>query len=324
MAEPATKSIAFLWPESDFRATGIAVPDGYALRFGAANDRALLEANCAGADYIIAASGFGQIDKPVLDSAPALRLVAFTGAGFDNIDHAECRRRGIPVTHCPGLNAPSVAQLIVQLAFRLRRPLPLLAAGGPEAWAEGRAANIGGQELEGRVGIVGYGAIGKATARLFAGLGLEVVRAAHRGQDDDAVPALDIKELFATADIIAVSLPLNPATTGLIDRTLIDAVKADAILINAGRGGIVDEQAVVDALADGRLAGAGFDVFATEPLPADHPFLSLPEPARARLILTPHIGGQTRQSKTRNFGVALDNVRRVADGAAPLYPVPTG
>ncbi len=314
-----TRKVAFLWPEADFRATGLAPPPGYELYFGQAAVRAEAEAACAGAAFIITASGFGRVDTALLDLAPTTRLVQLTGAGFDNVDRAACAARGIPVAYLPGLNAPSVAQLIVQLAFRLRRPLPVLSTGGAAAWAAGRRANVAGQELEGQVGVVGFGNIGRDTARLFRGLGLEVVRAAHRDQQDDVVAAMDLDRLCETSDIVAVCLPLTAKTKGLIDARHIGLMKKDAILINAGRGGIVDEQAVADALSAGQLAGAGFDVFADEPLSAYHPFLSLSDAARGRVILTPHIGGQTRQSKTRNFRISLENVERVANGDPPLY-----
>ena len=116
--------IAFVWAEQEFRSTGLAVPDGFSIRFGRANVRAEAEAAVEGADYIVTGSGFGVVDKPLLDLAPSARLVQLTGAGYDNVDHAECARRGIPVCHIPGLNAPSVAQLVVQLAFRLFQPGP--------------------------------------------------------------------------------------------------------------------------------------------------------------------------------------------------------
>ncbi len=314
--------IAFLWPEEEFRATGLARPVGYEMRFGHSGDRAAAEAACAGADYIVYASGFGRVDRALLDLAPAARLVQLTGAGKDNVDRAECARRGIPVANMPGLNAPSVAQFVVQLAFRLARPLPVLTEGGAEAWAAARRANRDGGELGGRVGVIGYGNIGGQVARLFAGLGLEVARAAHAGQHDPGVPALALDELLATSDIIVVTLPATPGTQGLIDARRVGLIKPGAILINTGRGGIVDEAAVAGALRDGRLAGIGFDVFATEPVPAGHPFFALPDAIRARAVLTPHIAGQTLQSKTRNFQIALDNVARVARGEAPLHQIP--
>lgn len=320
MPEPL---IAFLWPEADFRATGLAVPDGFAIRFGRATVRAEVEAGADGADYILIGSGFGRVDKALLDLAPDVRLVQLTGAGYDNVDHAECARRGIPVCHVPGLNAPSVAQLAVQLAFRLTRPLTMLETGGEAEWLAARKAHADmAQELSGRVGVVGYGHIGKQIARMFRGLGLDVVRAAHRDQQDPAVPAVPIDELLANCDIVAVALPGRSDTRHVLDRRRVGLLKPGAMLIHVGRGGVVDDGAVADALESGRLGAAGFDVFESEPLPPDHPFLRLSGPARKRLLVTPHVGGQTFQSKRRNFEVALGNVVRVSRGEEPINRAP--
>lgn len=316
------KRIAFLWPEADFLATGLAVPAGFSIRFGRAAVREEAEAASVGADYIVTGSGFGRIDAALLDLAPAARLVQLTGAGYDNVDHDQCAARAIPVCYCPGLNAPSVAQTVVQLAFRLRRPLTMLEHAGPEEWFAARAASVMGNELSGRVSIVGYGNIGRLVAALFRGLGLEAVRAAHPGQDDPEVPALPLAEVLSSADIVAVALPARADTRGLIGVAEVAMMKPGAVLIHVGRGGVVDDVAVAAALASGSLAGAALDVFASEPLAADHPLLALAPEARARLLLTPHIAGQTRQSKARNFKVALDNVLRVAAGEAPIYPTP--
>ena len=172
------QTIAFLWPEADFRASGVTMPDGFAMRFGRGAIRAEAIATCAGADYICIGSGFGAADKELLDLAPSLRLVQLTGAGYNNVDHPECARRAIPVCYCPGLNAPSVAQTVVQLALRLIRPLPLLQTGGEAEWLAARKAHAAtAHEVGGRVGIVGYGHIGKHVAKLFQGLGLEVAAA---------------------------------------------------------------------------------------------------------------------------------------------------
>ena len=317
------QTIAFLWPEADFRSSGVAVPDGFAMRFGRGAIRAEAIATSRGADYICIGSGFGAADKALLDLAPTLRLVQLTGAGYNNVDHPECARRGIPACYCPGLNAPSVAQTVVQLALRLIRPLPLLQTGGEAEWLAARKAHAAtAHELGGRVGVVGYGHIGKHVAKLFQGLGLEVVRSERAGQDDAAVPALPLDELLATSDIISVSLPANDDTSGLIDARRIALIKPGAILIHIGRGEVVDDAAVAAALEDGRLGGAAFDVFEAEPLDETHPFMSLSETARARLLMTPHIGGQTQESKSRNFQVAIDNVVRVSRGEEPNYRAP--
>jgi len=314
--------IAFFWPEEDFRATGVEAPAGFEMRFARSGDRAAMEAAADGADYIVAASGFGMVDRAILDRAPAVKLVQLTGAGYDNVERALCRERGVQVCYAAGLNAPSVAQLAVLLALMLRRRLVPLAEGGREAWFAARRANLPGRELAGRVGIVGFGKIGRRAARMFAGFDVEVARAERPGQTDGAVPALPLDELLATSDVVVVTLPMRPDTRGLIDARRVALMKPDAVLVDVARGGIVDEAAVADALAADRLGGAALDVFAEEPIPASHPFLELPETARERLILTPHLAGQTVDSKARAFRLALDNILRVAKGETPVNPVP--
>ncbi|MDP6516483.1 MAG: NAD(P)-dependent oxidoreductase [Alphaproteobacteria bacterium] len=314
--------IAFLWPEADFRAAGVPAPDGAAMRFAFAGDRAAVEAACEGAACIVIPSGAGRIDGALLALAPALRLVQLTGSGFDNIDRVACHERGVPVAHVPAVNAPAVAQLVVQLALRLKRPLTFLGAGGEAEWARARQANLGGEELDGRIGVIGFGTIGRFVARNFVGLGLEVVRAAHRGQHDPAIPALALEQLIETSALIVLALPATPATRHLIDGAKLALMAPGTVLINVGRGSVVDEAAVAAALASGRLGGAAFDVFAIQPLSPGHPYLRLAPAARARLLLTPHIGAQTRQTKARTFVIALDNVHRVLTGAPPLNQIP--
>lgn len=316
------KQLAFLWPQEDFRATGLAVPAGFAIRFGRAAVPEEAAAACVGVDYIVTGSGFGYISKDILDTAPGVRLVQLTGAGYENVDHDTCGERGIPVCYCPGLNAPSVAQLVVQQTLKFLRPLSALEHGGGEEWFAARVASVMGHEFGGRVGIVGYGNIGRQTARLLQGLGFDVVRAAHGDQEEDSVPAIPFAELLASVDFVVVCLPARPDTRGLIGAAEVAQMKAGAVLVHVGRSGVVDDGAVAAALADGRLGGAIFDVFEKEPLAEDHPFLALAPEIRARVLLTPHVGGQTRESKARNFRIALENVLRVEAGEAPLYPTP--
>ena len=312
------ETIAFLWPEEEFRATGLKDLPGYNIRFGRAGVRREAEAACQGVHYILSASGFGLVDSNLLDLAPRTRLVQLTGAGYDNVDRKECARRNIPVAYLPGMNAPSVAQTLVQVALRLLRPIIPLVEGGSVEWLAARNKNISGTELGGQVGIIGFGNIGKRVAALFQGLGLDVVRAAHGKQVDSKIPALPLEELLPTSDIIVVTLPATRATENIINQALIKLMKPSAILLNYGRGGVVDEKAVADAIRNDRLGGAGFDVFAEEPIPSTHPFFTLPPEKRAKIIVTAHIAGQTTDSKKRNFSMALDNVERVARGERPL------
>ena len=313
------ETIAFLWPEEEFRATGLYNPPGYKIRFGRAGIREETEATCSGADYILSPSGSGLIDLQLLNLAPQARLVQLTGAGFDNVDRKECARRNIPVAYLPGMNAPSVAQTLLQVTLRLLRPITRLRDGGTTEWLDARNDNIMGAELSGQLGIVGFGHIGKNAASLFQGLGLNVVRAAPGKQFDPKVPALPLEKLLETSDIIIVALPATRSTENLIDSAMIKLMKPTAILLNYGRGGSVDEDAVADAINSDRLGGAGFDVFAEEPIRPTHPFLKLSPGKRDKVFLTAHVAGQTTDSKKRNFSISLSNVDRVSRGERPLH-----
>ena len=315
--------IAFLWPEAEFRSLGLPEPNNYDVHFGRAGIRFEAESACQNADYIISPSGAGNIDIALLDMAPQTKLVQLTGAGYDNVDQHECARRGIPIAYMPGLNAPSVAQTMLQMALRLRRPLTLLTKGGGEEWMSAREDNINGRELSGRVGVIGYGHIGRAVASLFLSVGLEVVCAKHGDHQTAKVVSLPMREVIATSDILVVALPATETTKGLLDASLLRLIKDGSIFLNCGRGGIVEEPVVAKLIETGQLAGAGFDVFQEEPIPTGHPLMHLVSEYPKRVLLTAHVAGQTMDSKRRNFSIALDNVERVAQGKKPLHQLRT-
>jgi phosphoglycerate dehydrogenase-like enzyme len=196
-------------------------------------------------------------------------------------------------------------------------------------YAEGRAKliadNVGG--LEGLlVGIVGMGTIGRAVARAFANAGCRIayydpaaVDAAKLGFDAKPWP---LEPLIAACDVLSLHVPLVPQTKGLIGPAQLAAMKRGAVVIQASRGGIVDEQALADALRGGRLGGAAVDVYSTEPIAADNPLLALEGEAASRVLFTPHVAGVTRQSAAYLFRTAWENVERVVlRGEAPLYRV---
>jgi phosphoglycerate dehydrogenase-like enzyme len=197
-------------------------------------------------------------------------------------------------------------------------------------YAEWRArmltANLRGLE-DALIGIVGLGVIGLAVARLARRSGCRVCY--HDPASPNAAAAAELQasavgfdELLSTADVVSLHVPLLPATTGLIGARELARMKPGAVLIQASRGGIVDEAALAAALQAGSLAGAAVDVYAVEPPPADNPLFALSGEARNRILLTPHIGGVTRQASTFLFRTAWQNVERVlVDGQAPLYRV---
>jgi (S)-sulfolactate dehydrogenase len=241
-----------------------------------------------------------RVDRSLLSSGPRLRVVGRLGVGLDNIDVAACGERGIRVVPATGANALAVAEYVIAAAMVLLRG----AFGSTTAVARGdwpRAALSHGREMDGKIlGIVGFGGIGRLTARRARAMGMRALafdpqipaNAAVWGEEQVVPQALD--ELLRQSDVVTLHVPLNDATRGLIDQKRIALMKPDAVLINTARGGVVDEAALAAALKSGRLAGAALDVFTTEPLAPRSPLADCP-----RLILTPHVAGVTRESNAR-------------------------
>jgi D-3-phosphoglycerate dehydrogenase len=244
----------------------------------------------------------------VLDAARGLKIIAKNGAGVDSVDLAAAARRGITVAVAAGANADAVAEHAVALMMALSRDLHRLDRKLRQGGWEGTSWL--GRDFRGSVvGLVGYGSIGRSTARLAQSLGAQVVvfRAAGKEADGFELEA-DLDKLLARVDILSLHCPLTETTRGLIGRRELALMKPHALLINTARGPIVDEAALVEALRAGQLGGAGLDTFALEPLPPGHPLLSL-----ENVILTPHVAGVTRNAALQ---VALTTAKNVVDAVA--------
>jgi len=255
-----------------------------------------------------------QVRDGLLSQAAALKVVGRLGVGLDNIDLEACRERGITVCPARGANDTAVAEYVIATAMLLLRGAYRVSAGVIEgAWPR---QDCIGREIAGtRFGLVGYGAIGRETALRAQCLGARVVAFDPYLDPDDAVwgevtRVTDFMELLAAADVISVHVPRTPETVGLIDADAIACMKPGAVLINTARGGIVDEDALVEALVSGGLAGAALDVFEQEPLDSASGarFPDLPN-----LILTPHIAGVTAESNVRVSAVTANNVRAILE-----------
>lgn len=240
-----------------------------------------------------------KVDEVLLAAAPRLACVGRLGVGLDNIDVDACGERGVAVFPATGANDLPVAEYVIAAALLLLR----------RAWFATDAVAAGhwprqqliGREASGKtLGLIGFGGIGRETARRAAALGMSVVAFDPFVPRSDAAWKLarrvEWEELLAQADVLSLHVPLTPETRHLIDAAALAAMKPGAIVINAARGGIVDEAALADALASGRLSGAALDVFESEPLSAESGarFAGLPN-----LILTPHIAGVTEESNVR-------------------------
>ena len=255
-----------------------------------------------------------RVDGALLDAAPRLEVIGRLGVGLDNIDLAACAARGIPVCPATGANAVAVAEYVIAGIFMLRRD----AYFASDAVLRGdwpRTDLIGGEVRDCRLGLVGFGAIARAVAERARPLGMAVAAydplldAQDPAWDALGVPSKPLDDLLRDSDVISLHTPLTEATRHLIDGAKLALMPRHAILINAARGGIVDEAALAAALRAGALGGAMLDVFETEPLPAGSGLQGVPN-----LILTPHIAGLTHESAKAVSAVTAANVRRVLTG----------
>ena len=245
-----------------------------------------------------------------LQMAPKLRLVHKMGAGVNTIDVDTATRLGIAVANMPGANAPSVAEGTVLLALAaLRRLLELdRATREGKGWPSDPTLGETVRDIGGcTVGLIGYGNIAKSVERIVSTMGARVL---HTSTRDDGHPGWrSLPDLLAASDIVSLHLPLTDKTAGMLDRAALAQMKPDAVLVNTSRGGVIDEEALVEALRTGGLAAAGLDVFAVEPLTANNPLLSLDN-----VVLTPHVTWYTVDTMRRYLAEAVDNCRRLRDG----------
>jgi phosphoglycerate dehydrogenase-like enzyme len=253
------------------------------------------------------------VDAAQLSQAPRLRLVQKIGSGVNTIAVDACRARGIAVCNLPGTNSRAVAEMTLLLMLACLRRLRALDAAVRRSggWTQATALQDGFGELGGRtVGLVGYGAVPRLLAPMLEALGASLLYCSRGARN------VDLDALLARADVVSLHVPLTPETDGLIDAARLARMKPGAILINTARGALVDEDALVEALRTGRLAAAGLDVFREEPVRPDHPLLALPN-----VVAAPHLAWLTRETLERSLAAALDNVRRLRDGAALLNRV---
>lgn len=250
----------------------------------------------------------------VLAAATGLKIIAKNGAGIESVDLEEAARRGIAVTVSAGANADAVAEHAIAMMLSLVRDLPKLDRTV-------RAGDWEGTAWQGRdfrasvVGILGYGSIGRSTARLAAALGAKViVMDATRTNADDFDMASDLDDFLRRVDILSLHCPLTEQTRGLIGKRELALMKAGSIIVNTARGPVIDEAALIESLRSGHLGGAGLDTFEIEPLQAGSPLREL-----ANVILTPHVAGVTRQAALQ---VAINTATNIVEylGGRALPP----
>ena len=274
------------------------------------------------ADYLM---GFvGRLSDETLAGAPRLKLVQLMSVGYDTFNLAGARAAGVPVAVNGGANAIAVAEHAIMLMLATLKRLDELnqeVHGG--RWRSGHSGALRLYELwHATVGIVGMGRIGRQVARRLQGWDARLVyfdprRLPPEQEQDLGLTYLSFDDLVRQSDAITVHVPLSDATRHLFDERAIGLMKPEAALVNTSRGELVDEAALVAALREGKIAGAGLDVFAREPPPAGHPLFGMPN-----AVLTPHVAGPTWQSWPRRFENCFANIVRVERGEPPQWVVP--
>jgi D-3-phosphoglycerate dehydrogenase / 2-oxoglutarate reductase len=252
------------------------------------------------ADAAFAMNDHTQMDDALLAACPNLKVIVFLGTGAASfIDLAAAERLGIRVRAYGGYGDQSVAEHAVALMFAAARQVATM----DRAVRRGEWEALNGIELAGKVlGVVGTGGIGKVMVRLGAGLGMRVIAWNRSGVPDDLpCAAVELDDLLAEAHVVSVHVALNEGSRGLIDRRRIGLLRQDAILVNTGRGAILDEAALVEALQAGRIGHAALDVFAEEPLPQGHPLTRLDN-----VTLTSHAAFMTEEASVRLLRMALE------------------
>jgi glyoxylate reductase len=259
-----------------------------------------------------------RVDRPLIDAAPALKVIANVAVGYNNVDVPHARSRGIVVTNTPDVLTESVADftwaMILAITRRLSEGERLVRRGEWKGWA---LDFMLGTELKGKqLGIVGLGRIARAVAARAPAFGMRTVYHSRRDVDLPGAEAMSLDRLLNTSDIVSLHVPLTPETRYLIDKRAFSRMKRSAYLINTARGPVVDEAALAWALQQHLLAGAALDVYENEP--AIHPELL----ALENVLLVPHLGSGTTETRTAMADLAAENVRAVLEGRAPLTPVP--
>jgi phosphoglycerate dehydrogenase-like enzyme len=250
------------------------------------------------------------------DPGPRVAMVQMPSVGVDTIDIERCAAAGVAVANCAGANTVSVAEWCVSATFALmRKTVEADAAVRRGEWPQ---TSVGGRELAGStVGIVGMGGIGRAAARMFGAFDCQVQYWSRSRHDDVAASYVDLDELMSTSDVVVLVIALSEQTRHLIDARRLGLLKPGALLVNGGRGGLVDEEALIAGLRAGSPAAAALDVFATEPLPQGSPLRELP------VLLSPHMAGSTGQAAMRIIGQTKANLLRAANGE-PVIDVVNG
>jgi D-3-phosphoglycerate dehydrogenase len=256
---------------------------------------------------------YSEMDAEVLRACERLRFISFLGIGYNScIDVPEATRRRVAVAYTPDYGATSVAEHALAMIMALTRHIgPAFVSAREGRWEPGRFT---GMELRGKtLGIVGLGPIGAEMARLGAGIGMRLLGWTRRPSPQRAVHGValtSLEELFSASDVVTLHIAYTPESQGLISRALLERMKPEAWFVNTARAKVVDNAALADLLRAGRIRGAALDVHDTEPIPpGDYVFRTLPN-----VLITPHIGYNTREASANMLRIAIETVQAYARG----------
>lgn len=254
-----------------------------------------------------------KVDRELIDAAPRLRLICEAATGVNNIDTEYASEKGIPVRNVAGYSTDSVVQLtfmhILNLLCRCRHFNDYVGGGSYSASGMFTEVDTPFCELSAKtIGIIGMGTIGSKVAHVAAAFGMDVIYYSTSGTSHcTEYPSVTLSELLERSDVVSIHAPLNGHTANLVGKSELSMMKSTAIIVNMGRGGIVDEKALAEAVDSGMIAGAAADVFAAEPLAADSPLLTVIH--KERLSLSPHVGWASREARERLVAGIAENIR---------------
>jgi len=259
------------------------------------------------------------LDAAAIAALPELKMIAVSATGTNNVDLDACRARGIVVSNIRGYAEHTVPEHVIALLLALSRNLvawrETLLAGGWQQSSQFCLFDHPIRDLHGAtLGLIGSGTLGNGVARLAEAFGMRVLRAERKAAATVRPGYTAFGDVLAQADAISLHCPLTPETTGLIGEAELQAMKPSALLINTARGGIVDEAALIRALTEGWIAGAGFDVITAEPPPAGHPMVDPALLARPNFLLTPHVAWSSRPAMQALADQLIDNIEAFSAG----------
>jgi len=258
-----------------------------------------------------------KVDAALLDQGRSLRVVGRLGTGLDNIDLEACEQRGVLVKPATGANANAVAEYVIASTLLLTRGV-FMSSGDVASGLWPRTDLVGGEVAGSTMGLIGFGEIARRVARMASALGMRVIAHDPYVEESDVAwseaDRVTLDDVFERSDVISIHVPLTDTTRNMVGASEMAAMMPTAAIINTSRGGIVDEEALVQALHDGTIAGAAFDVFTTEPLSLERGRMFDGVPG---LILTPHIAGVTQESNVRVSAMVANAVRDLLVGSGP-------